>query len=158
MKIGLCAWSFTGSHREAGRAIDPQRLLDAHPEPALIAVVHAETSTGIRNDIAPLGANKGNALLLVDCVTSLGGIPVLTDDWGIDIAYSGSQKCLGVPPGLSPVTISERAMEQLNPKPQSWYLDLNMIKDYVLGDGARAYHHTAPISSSMHCMLVLKQF
>ena len=131
---------------ECGRAIDPQRLLEAHPDPALIAVVHAETSTGIRNDIAPLGENKGGALLLVDCVTSLGGIPVLTDDWGIDIAYSGSQKCLGVPPGLSPITISERAMEHLIPTPQSWYLDLNMIKDYVLGDGARAYHHTAPIS------------
>lgn len=131
---------------EWGRAIDPQRLLDAHPNPQMIAVVHAETSTGVRNDIAPLGANKGDALLLVDCVTSLGGIPVLIDEWNIDIAYSGTQKCLGVPPGLSPMTVSERAMERVLATPQSWYLDLNMIKDYVTGEGARAYHHTAPIS------------
>lgn len=131
---------------EWGRAIDPERLLGAHPNPRMIAVVHAETSTGVRNDIHDLGANKGDALLLVDCVTSLGGIPVLTDEWAIDIAYSGTQKCLGVPPGLSPVTVSDRAMERLVDTPQSWYLDLNMIKDYVTGDGARAYHHTAPIS------------
>ncbi|MED5172931.1 MAG: aminotransferase class V-fold PLP-dependent enzyme, partial [Actinomycetota bacterium] len=120
---------------EWGQAIDPQRLLDAHPNPQIIAVVHAETSTGVRNDIAPLGANKGGALLLVDCVTSLGGIPVLIDDWNVDIAYSGTQKCLGIPPGLAPLTVSERAMERVVPTPQSWYLDLNMIKDYVTGDG-----------------------
>tara|TARA_Y100001970_G_scaffold116161_2_gene144591 strand:- start:7341 stop:8369 length:1029 start_codon:yes stop_codon:yes gene_type:complete len=129
-----------------GRAIDPERLLAAHPNPKMIAVVHAETSTGVRNDIQDLGAGKGDALLLVDCVTSLGGIPVLIDEWAVDIAYSGTQKCLGVPPGLSPVTVSDRAMERLVETPQSWYLDLNMIKDYVTGDGARAYHHTAPIS------------
>ena len=131
---------------EWGQAIDPQRLLDAHPNPQIIAVVHAETSTGVRNDIAPLGANKGGALLVVDCVTSLGGIPVLIDDWNVDIAYSGTQKCLGIPPGLAPLTVSERAMERVVPTPQSWYLDLNMIKEYLSGDGARAYHHTAPIS------------
>src|SRR5690606_6338930 len=111
-----------------------------------IAVVHAETSTGVRNDIEALGAGKGDALLLVDCVTSLGGIPVEIDKWGVDIAYSGTQKCLGVPPGLAPLTVSERAVERIVPTPQSWYLDLNMIKAYVTGGGARAYHHTAPIS------------
>ncbi len=131
---------------EWGKAIDPQRLLDAHPNPKIIAVVHAETSTGVRNDIASLGAAKGDALLLVDCVTSLGGIEIAVDDWGIDIAYSGTQKCLGVPPGLAPLTISERALEALVEKPQSWYLDLNMIRAYVAGEGARSYHHTAPIS------------
>ena len=129
-----------------GRTIDPQRLLDAHPNPSIIALVHAETSTGVRNDVAELGANKGDSLLLVDCVTSLAGIPVLIDEWNVDIAYSGTQKCLGVPPGLSPLTVSHRAMERLVETPQSWYLDLNMIKEYVSGDGARAYHHTAPIS------------
>ena len=129
-----------------GRTIDPQRLLDAHPNPSIIALVHAETSTGVRNDIAELGANKGDSLLLVDCVTSLAGIPVLIDEWNVDIAYSGTQKCLGVPPGLSPLTVSDRAMERLVETPQSWYLDLNMIKEYVSGDGARAYHHPAPIS------------
>ena len=69
----------------------------------MIALVHAETSTGVRNDVEPLGSRKGDALLLVDCVTSLGGIPVEIDEWGVDIAYSGTQKCLGVPPGLSPL-------------------------------------------------------
>lgn len=136
----------TRVEEEWGRAIDPQRLLDAHPDPQIIAVVHAETSTGIRNDVAPIGEAKGDALLFVDCVTSLAGIPVLIDQWNVDVAYSGTQKCLGVPPGLSPVTVSDRAMERIVEKPQSWYLDLNMIKDYVTGEGARAYHHTAPIS------------
>ncbi len=130
-----------------GQPIDPQLLLDAHPSPKVIAVVHAETSTGVRNDLATLGANKGDALLLADCVTSLGGIDLRIDEWGVDIAYSGTQKCLGVPPGLSPVTVSERALEHLLETPQSWYLDYNMIAKYVTGGGARAYHHTAPISS-----------
>lgn len=131
---------------EWGRAIDPQLLLDAHPNPKMIAVVHAETSTGVRNDVEALGEGKGDALLLVDCVTSLGGIPLEIDGWGVDIAYSGTQKCIGVPPGLSPLTVSERATERVLEMPQSWYLDLNMIKKYVTGEGARAYHHTAPIS------------
>jgi alanine-glyoxylate transaminase/serine-glyoxylate transaminase/serine-pyruvate transaminase len=131
---------------EWGRAIDPQLLLDAHPSPAVIAVVHAETSTGVRNDVDALGASKGDALLLVDCVTSLGGIPVEVDAWGVDLAYSGTQKCLGVPPGLAPLTVGPRAVERIVERPQSWYLDLNMIKAYVTGEGARAYHHTAPIS------------
>ncbi len=129
-----------------GTPIDPQALLDAHPSPAMIAVVHAETSTGIRNDLELLGANKGDALLLVDCVTSLGGIELRVDEWGVDVAYSGTQKCLGVPPGLAPLTVSDRAVERIRERPQSWYLDLNMIAKYVTGSGARAYHHTAPIS------------
>jgi alanine-glyoxylate transaminase / serine-glyoxylate transaminase / serine-pyruvate transaminase len=129
-----------------GTPIDPQALLDAHPAPSMIAVVHAETSTGVRTDLAELGANKGDALLLADCVTSLGGIDLRIDDWGVDIAYSGTQKCLGVPPGLAPLTVSDRALGRLRERPQSWYLDLNMIARYVTGEGARAYHHTAPIS------------
>ena len=131
---------------EWGTAIDPQALLDVHPSPKVIAVVHAETSTGVRNDIAPIGAGKGDALLLVDCVTSLGGIPLEIDDWGVDLAYSGTQKCLGVPPGLSPVTVSQAAIDGFVEKSQSWYLDFAMIADYVTGVGARTYHHTAPIS------------
>jgi alanine-glyoxylate transaminase / serine-glyoxylate transaminase / serine-pyruvate transaminase len=129
-----------------GQPIDPDALLAAHPAPAIIAVVHAETSTGARSDIEPLGAGKGNALLLVDCVTSLGGIPLEIDGWGVDVAYSGTQKCLGCPPGLAPLTVSDRARERLVERPASWYLDLNMIGRYVTGEGARAYHHTAPIS------------
>lgn len=129
-----------------GEPIEPERLLDAHPAPAVIAVVHAETSTGVRNDVAPLGEAKGDALLLVDCVTSLGGIPVEVDGWGVDLAYSGTQKCLGVPPGLAPLTVSGRALDRRVQRPRSWYLDLGMIARYVTGEGARAYHHTAPIS------------
>ncbi len=129
-----------------GQPVPADSLLAAHPSPAAIAVVHAETSTGVRSDLAELGANKGDALLVADCVTSLGGIDVNIDDWGVDVAYSGTQKCLGVPPGLAPLTVSDRALERLIPTPQSWYLDLNLIAAYVNGDGGRAYHHTAPIS------------
>ncbi len=129
-----------------GTAIDPRQLIEAHPDPKIIAVVHAETSTGVRTDISDLGANKGDALLLVDCVTSVGGIPVKLDEWGVDIAYSGTQKCIGVPPGLAPLSVSPRGVDRIVERPQSWYLDLNMIAKYVTGGSARAYHHTAPIS------------
>ncbi len=97
----------------------------------MIAVVHAETSTGVRNDIESLGRGKGDALLLVDMVTSLGGIEVAVDGWSVDIAYSGTQKCLGVPPGLAPLTVSERALERIVERPSSWYLDLNLLARYV---------------------------
>ncbi len=141
-----CGATVVPVEAEWGTPIDPQRLLDAHPNPTLIAVVHAETSTGVRNDLAELGAAKGDALLLADCVTSLAGIDVRLDDWGVDIAYSGTQKCLGVPPGLSPLSVAPRALERMLERPRSWYFDLQMIADYVTGSGARAYHHTAPIS------------
>jgi alanine-glyoxylate transaminase/serine-glyoxylate transaminase/serine-pyruvate transaminase len=130
-----------------GTPVTAERLLDAHPAPTLIGMVHAETSTGVRSDIEPVAAGKGEALLLVDCVTSLGGIPFEADAWGVDLAYSGTQKCLGVPPGLSPVTVSDRARERFVERSQSWYLDLRMIGSYVGTAGAtRTYHHTAPIS------------
>ena len=134
---------------EWGQPVDVQRMLDAHPNPAMYAMVHAETSTGVESDIAAMGANKGDALLLADCVTSLGGVDLRIDEWSVDIAYSGTQKCLGVAPGLAPLTVSDRALERMLPKPPSWYLDLNMIAAYVTGSGARAYHHTAPISMIM---------
>ena len=131
---------------EWGEAIDPDRLLSAHAAPAMIAVVHAETSTGVRNDVAPLGRGKGDALLLVDMVTSLGGIAVDVDGWDVDVAYSGTQKCLGVPPGLAPLTVSERALDRMVERPSSWYLDLNLLARYVNdSSGARVYHHTAPV-------------
>jgi alanine-glyoxylate transaminase/serine-glyoxylate transaminase/serine-pyruvate transaminase len=132
---------------EWGEPLDPETLLAAHPAPKMIAVVHAETSTGVCNDIAPLGRGKGDALLLVDTVTSLGGIEVAVDDWSVDVAYSGTQKCLGVPPGLAPLTVSTRALERMVERPSSWYLDLNLLARYVNDDssGARVYHHTAPV-------------
>lgn len=129
-----------------GEPLDPEAVLSAHPDPAVIAVVHAETSTGVRNDVGCLAHGKGDALLVVDCVTSLGGTPVEIDAWGVDIAYSGTQKCLGVPPGLSPFTVSDAARARFVDRPRSWYLDLSMIADYVSAGSARAYHHTAPIS------------
>ena len=141
-----------------GRALDPAQLLEAHAAPKVIAVVHAETSTGVENDVAALAdvaARPAEALLLVDCVTSLAGIPVEIDGWGVDVAYSGTQKCLGVAPGLSPFTFGERAWAARIAKPQSWYLDLGMIGDYATTTGARKYHHTAPISMilSLHAAL-----
>jgi alanine-glyoxylate transaminase/serine-glyoxylate transaminase/serine-pyruvate transaminase len=139
-----------------GQPVDPAALLAAHPSPKVIAVVHAETSTGVRSDIAALGEGKGDALLLVDCVTSLGGIEVDVDGWGIDVAYSGTQKCLGVAPGLAPLTVSERACERLVERSASWYLDLRMLGRYTgPAAGPRVYHHTAPVSMvfSLHAGL-----
>jgi alanine-glyoxylate transaminase/serine-glyoxylate transaminase/serine-pyruvate transaminase len=134
-----------------GRAIDPHQLLDAHaanPGARLLAVVHAETSTGVENEIAPLRALRDtDTLLVVDTVTSLGGIPVEVDAWHVDAVYSGTQKCLGVPPGLAPVSFSARAVDRVKARTapsQSWYLDLALLADYV--GTARRYHHTAPIS------------
>jgi alanine-glyoxylate transaminase/serine-glyoxylate transaminase/serine-pyruvate transaminase len=141
---GRCGAEVVRVDEQWGRPLDPERLLAAHPSPKVIAVVHAETSTGVRNDIAPVGQGKGDALLLVDCVTSLGGIPVEVDAWGVDVAYAGTQKCLGVPPGLAPLTVGERARSRFVDRCQSWYLDLAMISDYV--GAARKYHHTAPVS------------
>ncbi|MFK8025354.1 MAG: alanine--glyoxylate aminotransferase family protein [Ilumatobacter sp.] len=134
---------------EWGQPVSVERMIAAHSSPAMYAMVHAETSTGVRSDIEAMGAAKGDALLVADCVTSLGGVDLHVDAWGVDIAYSGTQKCLGVAPGLAPLTVSDRAIERIKPTPQSWYLDLNMIAAYVTGSGARAYHHTAPISMIM---------
>lgn len=145
-----------------GSPVDPERVVAAHPAPAVVAAVHAETSTGVRSDIAALGEAvraAGDALLLVDAVTSIGGIELRADDWGIDIGYAGTQKCLGVAPGLAPFTISERAYERRVERPRSWYLDLGLLGGYVGdtrgGTPTRAYHHTAPVAmvSSLHAAL-----
>ena len=136
---------------ELGSALDPQSFKGAlgKKQYKLVALVHAETSTGVLqplDDIARLVREHG-ALLLVDAVTSLGGAPVRIDELGIAACYSCSQKCLGCPPGLSPVTLSDRAVEVVRKrktKVQSWYLDLSMIEKYWGSE--RLYHHTAPIS------------
>ncbi len=132
---------------EYGQPVDPDRVASAHPNPKVIAAVHAETSTGVLSDIKALGALKGDALLITDAVTSIGGSELKADDWGIDVGYAGTQKCLGVAPGLAPFTISDRAFERRNEHPQSWYLDLGLLGGYVgATGGGRTYHHTAPVA------------
>lgn len=116
----------------------------------IVAVVHAETSTGVKNPVEEIGklVKENGALYLVDAVTSLGGIPVKVDEWGIDALYSGTQKCLSCPPGLAPLTFSDKAIEVLHArktKVPNWYLDLTMITAYWEGS-SRSYHHTAPIN------------
>jgi len=117
--------------------------------PQVVAYVNAETSTGARQDGTAIckAAHEAGAMVIADCVTSLGGMPVNVDDTGIDIAYSGTQKALACPPGLAPITCSERAVEYLRHRastPPSWYLDLKLLLDYY--ESAHRYHHTAPIS------------
>lgn len=135
-----------------GSPIDPDQVRAAlrGVSAKLVAIVHAETSTGVLQPLEDIGrlARESGALFLVDAVTSLGGTDVRVDDWGIDAVYSGTQKCLSAPPGLSPVSFSPRAvdvMDRRKTKPQSWYLDAGMLQRYWGEE--RAYHHTAPISS-----------
>ena len=151
-----CGAEVVAVEHEWGTPVDVDRVVAAHPSPAIIAAVHAETSTGVRSDIAALGAAKGDALLVTDAVTSIGGIELRADDWGIDVGYAGTQKCLGVAPGLAPFTINDRAFERRVDRPQSWYLDLGLLGGYVgeaqAKGGGRTYHHTAPVAmvASLH--------
>ncbi|MGE5504912.1 MAG: pyridoxal-phosphate-dependent aminotransferase family protein [Actinomycetota bacterium] len=148
-----------------GQPIDPAKVEDVlkgTPDAKLLAFVHAETSTGVQSDAAALCAlaHKYRALTIVDAVTSLGGTPVLVDEWGADAVYSGSQKCLSCAPGLSPVTFSARAVEAIKArrtKCQSWFLDLSLLTAYWDGGAKRAYHHTAPINAlyGLHEALVM---
>ena len=137
---------------EWGRAIDPDELRSAvEPGTDALCVVHGETSTGVCQPLDGLSdaCRAADALLLVDCVTSLAGQPVLLDEWGVDAAFSGSQKCLNVPPGLAPFTAGERALEKLRRRktpPRSWFFDLSLVLGYWGGEGGRVYHHTAPIN------------
>ena len=137
---------------EWGRIVEPERLeaaLKAAKRPKLLAVVHAETSTGVYQPVAELGAiaHRYGALFMMDAVTSLGCVPVEIDSWGVDACFSCTQKGIGAPPGLAPVTFSERAMEVVRSrksKCRSWYFDLAGIEQYWGAD--RVYHHTAPIT------------
>ena len=134
-----------------GTAADPDQVRKAirGKNPKVLAVVHSETSTGVCQPLQPLRevAQEAGALLVVDTVSSLGGLPLEVDQWGLDVCYSGSQKCIGCPPGLAPITIGERATEVLRHRRspvQSWYLDLSMVEKYWGSE--RRYHHTPPVN------------
>lgn len=141
-----------------GQPVDPNKLEDAlksNPDAKIVAFVHAETSTGVRSDIKTLTgiAHAHDCLVIVDTVTSLGGIPLEVDAWELDAVYSGSQKCLSCTPGLSPVTFSERALAKVRARRdpvQSWFLDLNLLNAYWDdSESKRSYHHTAPVHTLM---------
>ena len=150
-----------------GTAVDLNKVEDAlkaNPDAKLLAFVHAETSTGVRSDAKALCAlaRQYDCLAVVDAVTSLAGIELKVDEWGIDAIYSGTQKCLSCVPGLSPVSFSERAAQVIRERKtpvQSWFLDLNLVMGYWGGSVKRAYHHTAPVNSlyALHESLVIVQ-
>jgi len=157
---------------EWGRACDPQKLedaLNAHPEARFVAFVHAETSTGALTDVRAMCevAHRYDCLTIVDAVTSLGGSPLKVDDWGVDIVYSGTQKCLSCTPGLSPISFNDAALDIVKNRKttvQSWFLDLNLVMGYWGASGSvgakRAYHHTAPVNAlyALHeSLLLLKE-
>jgi len=135
---------------EWGRIIEPEQVSKALADGAkVVAIVHAETSTGVRQPIEEISriTHEAGALLLLDTVTSLGGCEVKLDEWQVDACYSGTQKCLSCPPGLAPISFNDKAMEALHnrkTKVQSWYLDISMLERYWGEE--RFYHHTAPIS------------
>lgn len=148
---GRCGAEVQRVEAEWGKILEPGQVEVAlkQGKTKLVALVHAETSTGIYQPLEEISrlTKEYGALLLVDTVTSLGGCPVTVDRWGIDAAYSGTQKCLSAPPGLAPITLSPRALEVVKrrkQKVQSWYLDLSMVERYWGEE--RFYHHTAPIS------------
>jgi len=137
---------------EPGTVLDGDAMTEtiARVRPAVVAFVHAETSTGVLQPVEKIAtaAREAGALVVLDCVTSLGGIPISLDEWGIDAAYSATQKCLSCPPGLAPVSFSARAVERASTRRtpvQSWYLDVNLLAGYFGQE--RVYHHTAPISA-----------
>ena len=150
-----------------GSILAPDGMAEAieRTRPKVVAFVHAETSTGVLQPVPEIAdaARAAGALVVLDCVTSLGGLPLAIDEWGIDAAYSGTQKCLACPPGLSPISFSSRALEAVRARRhpvQSWYLDVTLLAGYFGGSGGsgvrlggsggqRVYHHTAPISMVM---------
>jgi alanine-glyoxylate transaminase/serine-glyoxylate transaminase/serine-pyruvate transaminase len=149
--VGRLGAKLTRLDFEWGRAVDPEAVRSAiqGKAPKLVAVVHAETSTGVCTPLEDLSkiAHDAGALFLVDAVTSLAGMEVAVDTRGIDAAYSGTQKCLSCPPGLSPISLSPAALKALDSRKTpvvSWYLDMSMVRNYWGGD--RKYHHTAPIN------------
>ena len=147
---------------EQTKADKLDRALRQHPDTKAVGFVHAETSTGVRNDAQQLCAiaKQFNCLTIVDAVTSLAGVELRVDDWLIDAIYSGTQKCLSCVPGLSPISFSDRAVEVIQKRKtpvQSWFLDMNLVVGYWGEGQKRAYHHTAPVNSvyALHESLVM---
>lgn len=151
-----------------GKAVDPKKLeetLSKNSDVKIVAFVHAETSTGARSDIKTLAqiAHQHNCLVVADTVTSLGGIELKIDEWQIDVSYSGTQKCISCPPGLSPVTFNQKAIDKIRNRKtsvQSWFMDINLVLGYWGQGVKRTYHHTAPINSlyGLHeALLLLKE-
>jgi alanine-glyoxylate transaminase / serine-glyoxylate transaminase / serine-pyruvate transaminase len=144
-----------------GQAFDLAELrsaMEAH-RPSILALVHAETSTGARQPLEGVGdlCREFDCLLLLDTVTSMGGVPLFLDAWGVDMAYSGSQKCLSCPPGIAPLTLGDRAIEKLVRRKTpvaNWYLDMSLVSRYWGGE--RTYHHTAPINMNYGLYMALK--
>ena len=147
-----------------------EQVLKEHPDAIAVAAVHAETSTGVCSDVEGIAslAKQYDCLSIIDAVTSLGGVPVKVDEWGIDAIYSGTQKCLSCVPGLSPVSFSEAAVQRITARThpvQSWFLDLNLVigywgKENSQKGGKRSYHHTAPVNDlyALHeSLLMLKE-
>jgi alanine-glyoxylate transaminase/serine-glyoxylate transaminase/serine-pyruvate transaminase len=139
-----------------------EKAVCENPDAVAIAFVHAETSTGVLSDAKALAqvAKLNGMLVIMDAVTSLGGVPVRVDEWQLDAVYSGSQKCLSCTPGLSPLTFSPAAIEKIQTRKhpvQSWFLDQSLVLGYWSGEGKRSYHHTAPVNSlyALHEALVL---
>lgn len=135
-----------------GTPLPEDEMLEAieRVSPRVVAFVHAETSTGVCQPVEAIAsaARAAGAFVVLDCVTSLGGLPLTIDAWGVDAVYSGTQKCLSCPPGLSPASFSERAVEHVSARHtpvQSWYLDVSLLAGYY--GKQRVYHHTAPISA-----------
>jgi len=166
--VERCGGTPIAIEQDWGKAVDPEKLeetLKLNPDVNLVAFVHAETSTGVKSDLKTLTqiAHSYNCMVVADTVASLGGIELKIDEWEIDASYSGTQKCLSCPPGLSPVTFNQKAIDKIKNRKtpvQSWFMDINLITGYWGHGTKRTYHHTAPINSlyGLHeALLLLKE-
>jgi alanine-glyoxylate transaminase/serine-glyoxylate transaminase/serine-pyruvate transaminase len=153
--VNRCGGELIQVNDDWGKPVDPEKVDEAlkqNPDTKLVAFVQAETSTGALSDVKTLTrvAHDHDCMVIVDAVTSLGGVPLKVDEWGVDAIYSGTQKCLSCTPGLSPVSFNERATSVIQNREvpvQSWFLDMNLVMGYWGGGSTRSYHHTAPINA-----------
>jgi alanine-glyoxylate transaminase/serine-glyoxylate transaminase/serine-pyruvate transaminase len=150
--------------QEWGKAVDPESVeqtIQEHSDASGLAFVHAETSTGVLSDCKAICALAESAgmLSIVDTVTSLAGSPLEVDKWHVDVSYSGTQKCLSAPPGISPITFSKKAMDKISRRKTpclSWFLDVSLLSGYWQEGGKRSYHHTAPVNSMFAVLEALR--